>query len=88
MSFSITKEYSTVLNYPELGILRAGEGVVCTVEYTATHINAVGTGSVEVQIQTKLADGDTGILVYTFEPDGLDNLLMQAEASFKATLGV
>ena len=87
MSFSVTKEYSTVLNYPELGVLKAGEKVICTVEYTAVHVNAVGPESVEVQIQTKMLDGGTGILVYTFAPDGLDNLLMQAESSFKSTLG-
>lgn len=83
MSFTISKQCSVVKNYPELGIVKPANSETLNVTYEAIIVNSVAAGVAEVQFSVKSDGIGEGIITHHFNYDGLDNLLVQAEAALK-----
>ncbi|WP_114260835.1 hypothetical protein [Klebsiella quasipneumoniae] len=79
MSFTVIKEYSAVKNYPELGVMKKVSNETLSVTYTAIFVNSVSESSVEVQFSTSAEGIGDGLISFTFPPDGMNDLLTQAE---------
>ncbi|UYL04619.1 hypothetical protein NFBINONH_00075 [Klebsiella phage KP13-2] len=83
MSFTVSKQCSVVKNYPELGIVKSANSETLNVTYEAIIVNSVDAGVAEVQFSVKSDDIGEGIITYSFNHNGLDNLLVQAETALK-----
>ncbi|UYL04980.1 hypothetical protein LGIDLPPJ_00093 [Klebsiella phage KP13-27] len=86
MSFTINRQCAVVKNYPELGIMKSADSEMLTITYEAVIINSVAAGLAEVQFRVKSDGVGDGLITYSFTPDGLDNLLGQAEIALQNTL--
>ncbi|HGW8460431.1 TPA: hypothetical protein ACNRPM_004122 [Klebsiella pneumoniae] len=86
MSFTFSKQYAVVKNYPDLGILKQSPPEEISVTYKAIVVNSVAAGTAEVQFSVDAGDIGEGIITFVFAPSGFDGLLGQAEEALRQKL--
>ncbi|HFF9149683.1 hypothetical protein V6082_08640 [Klebsiella pneumoniae] len=86
MTFKVTRKCSVVKNYPELGIMKAGNDELLEVSYTAIIVNSLSNATAEVQFDVQAEGIGNGLITFSFMINGINGLLEQAESALKSKL--